>query len=515
MLNTPNLNRIKFLIILSWAACLTTGISPLQADEIIDIEDGDVSGLNSAIERANQSGERTFIRLVGDGAYSYQLPENSPPKITGTIILDGKGAVFSGDGSTALGPLLEIGEGGSLELSNVVIRDFESDQPGTSEQGLIIVSDGASLSLESVRISSVDTHSSGKSSGAVVLNYGNIQLSKVRASAISVVTESQYAVVFMNNLGEATLENVFIIDGRIDAPELPAQSVAAYIHNGPFATLNIRSSTFIRETSPSGTTSKLLAIERTVERPGVFREIAMGGTMILDLGCTFSENVVSTGFNLISTTEPCPAKSNTDITGFYSNAARFENAPQGGPFVVLPPNSPALDRITGDTYTCPNRDAMGGLRPKDGTGDGISQCDIGAFETSGNTPLFSGGENGLFYSRGRDGHYVTIENTRPNEYLIFWNTFDQSGNQGWVLGIGSRSGNTILADGYYQTEGILTPGAGADVNTSEMVDWGSIRIELESCLNGRFIYDSLLSEFGSGAFTLDRLAYIEGLGCLD
>ena len=41
-------------------------------------------------------------------------------------------------------------------------------------------------------------------------------------------------------------------------------------------------------------------------------------------------------------------------------------------------NSPAVD--TGDNNNCPNNDQRGSIRPADGDGDGVKECDIGAFE---------------------------------------------------------------------------------------------------------------------------------------
>jgi uncharacterized repeat protein (TIGR01451 family)/CSLREA domain-containing protein len=42
------------------------------------------------------------------------------------------------------------------------------------------------------------------------------------------------------------------------------------------------------------------------------------------------------------------------------------------------PDSPAID--TGDNNNCPNNDQRGSIRPADGDGDGVKECDIGAFE---------------------------------------------------------------------------------------------------------------------------------------
>jgi hypothetical protein len=187
--------------------------------------------------------------------------------------------------------------------------------------------------------------------------------------------------------------------------------------------------------------------------------------------------------------------------------------PDGGVEVKLPPNSRALDRVRSPSFPCPGSDAAGNFRPQDGNDDGKARCDIGAFENEASRPLLSGGANGLFYSAGSDGHYVTIQEVRPDEYVIFWNTFDLNGNQAWVFAVGEREADVISGQGYFQPSGVLVPGAGADVDTSQLQGWGTIEIELVDCLEGTFAYVSELPQFGSGSFNLDRLAFVESLGC--
>ena len=108
-----------------------------------------------------------------------------------------------------------------------------------------------------------------------------------------------------------------------------------------------------------------------------------------------------------------------------------------------------------------------------------------------------------------------IEEVRPHEYVIFWNTFDLDGNQAWVLAVGERAGNRIIADAFFQPDGMLIPGGGADVNTDALQDWGSIVVTVTNCLGGRFQYEWTLPQFGSGSFNLNRLGFNHRLGCQD
>ena len=51
---------------------------------------------------------------------------------------------------------------------------------------------------------------------------------------------------------------------------------------------------------------------------------------------------------------------------------------QNLPSHALLPHSPAID--TGNNAGCPPIDQRGSVRPKDGDGDSVATCDIGAYE---------------------------------------------------------------------------------------------------------------------------------------
>ena len=108
---------------------------------------------------------------------------------------------------------------------------------------------------------------------------------------------------------------------------------------------------------------------------------------------------------------------------------------------------------------------------------------------------------------------MTIQEVRPQEYVITWNAFDLNGNQTWVLALGTLDGDTISGETFFLPEGMLIPGDGAEVNTEALQAWGTVTIQLFDCISGEFRYQSDLPQFGSGSFPLDRLAFINGLGC--
>ena len=125
--------------------------------------------------------------------------------------------------------------------------------------------------------------------------------------------------------------------------------------------------------------------------------------------------------------------------------------------------------------------------------------------------LSDGGINGLYFDPDADGHYFYVLETDYTT-LLMWTTFDIDGNQAWVFGTGELiNGFSIVVDAYInRNEGVLPNG---EISSSEAEPWGSIELNMTSCLKGSVTFHSDLPEFGSGEFRIERLAYVKQLDC--
>ena len=154
---------------------------------------------------------------------------------------------------------------------------------------------------------------------------------------------------------------------------------------------------------------------------------------------------------------------------------------------------------------------MGTRRTRDGDGDGIGICDIGAFERPAPLQPGPGLLNGLFFEPAADGHYVQLQETAPGRYIVFWSTFDQDGRSAWIFATGARTGTHIQADAFISQGGRFRPGGAP--HGQQVVPWGRVEVDMQSCRKGTFRYQSIFPEFGAGEFPLDRLAFVHELGC--
>ena len=472
---------------------------------------GDSGALLAAISEANESDDLSIIRLARGTDYVLNLLSAAPEPISTPIIIQGDGAHLVGSGDESYGPLFIVLENGTLELSDLTIRDFRGSAGSSVADGGLI-SNGGVLLGRNLRIEHIQVQANGLALSGVFVNRNWLELARVRIVDVTVdSSDSHFVTTALFNRGEARLENVLIVDGKGGDPEI-AGSPGANIQNFAPSELELRFSSLIRNSESIEAAPDFLAILDSSVGHVITPQTKISGSMIVGMDCVLGEPAVSGGYNLF-TSPSCELNGPDDLVGVSPGKLQFLVAQDGGMEIELPPNSRALDGVLSSTLACPVSDAVNNFRPQDGNHDGIARCDIGAFENDAGRPLLSGGANGLFYSAGSDGHYVTIQEVRSDEYVIFWNSFDLHGNQAWVIALGDREADVISAKAYLQASGVLVPGGGANVDTSQLQDWGMVEIDLTDCLDGTFTYVSELPQFGSGFFNLDRLAFIEGLGC--
>ena len=105
----------------------------------------------------------------------------------------------------------------------------------------------------------------------------------------------------------------------------------------------------------------------------------------------------STGNNIFGTTSGCVVTlAATDRVGNAGLAAVTTDTVTGQRFIPLLASSLAIDRA--DNAACSSYDQLGRPRPADGNGDGIAQCDIGAFERQPAAPVADVCPSGCVYS---------------------------------------------------------------------------------------------------------------------
>jgi len=118
--------------------------------------------------------------------------------------------------------------------------------------------------------------------------------------------------------------------------------------------------------------------------------------------------------------------------------------------------------------------------------------------------------SGHWRDPARDGEGLTVEIFSADRGGVIWFTYDNSGAQVWIVGIGTISGSSLIIE--HAT--ITDSGTFTDFNPDDVVrtNWGSLALEFSDCDTGSMSYAGL-PEFGSGSIQLQRLVGIQGHDC--
>lgn len=124
---------------------------------------------------------------------------------------------------------------------------------------------------------------------------------------------------------------------------------------------------------------------------------------------------------------------------------------------------------------------------------------------------FSGG----FYNSERSGeglqvHITDIGDTRTP--VVYWPTYDHSGRQLWLFGIGSIAGERIIIDELRHFSGASF---GPDFDSGSVIEqtWGGLQLDYHDCDKVTMSYSAENPDYGSGQIEMERLYYLGQTTC--
>jgi hypothetical protein len=122
------------------------------------------------------------------------------------------------------------------------------------------------------------------------------------------------------------------------------------------------------------------------------------------------------------------------------------------------------------------------------------------------------GITGSWYDETRGGEGFNIEiigQELAPQLLVYFFTYDDTGNQMWVTGVGDVNGGTAIVP-MEVTSGTVF---GDDFDPLDVIseEWGTITFTFDSCGTGSAEYTS--TNFGDGMYDLTRITSISGSTC--
>jgi len=120
---------------------------------------------------------------------------------------------------------------------------------------------------------------------------------------------------------------------------------------------------------------------------------------------------------------------------------------------------------------------------------------------------------GTWYDPSHDGEGWLLEYLGNNSVLLYWFTYDDLGNQKWLLSVGSVDANNVMTfDSSTMTNGTFF-GDGFNTNNVNKFEWGTIQMIVNDCNSITVNYDSPLAIYNQGMLNAQRLTSIDGIEC--
>jgi hypothetical protein len=120
--------------------------------------------------------------------------------------------------------------------------------------------------------------------------------------------------------------------------------------------------------------------------------------------------------------------------------------------------------------------------------------------------------SGSWYDPSHEGEGFIVEQTGPGQALVFWFTYDATGEQTWLLNTGT------VQDGSITFTELLRPlggkfGRSFDPQSVEHMPWGELELQLD-CAGGSASYSADAPGFSNGSQSLVPLTRLQNSGCV-
>ncbi|TVQ29024.1 MAG: hypothetical protein EA370_15820 [Wenzhouxiangella sp.] len=123
--------------------------------------------------------------------------------------------------------------------------------------------------------------------------------------------------------------------------------------------------------------------------------------------------------------------------------------------------------------------------------------------------------SGAWFNPDQVGEGFIVEVNEDGRGVVYWFTHvpESNGNyQAWMTGDAFFDGQTLAIDNLLMPVGTAF-GSDFDADSVEVRHWGSLTLQFNDDHTGQAWYDSVLPDYGSGQFTLSRLARAQLADC--
>lgn len=122
------------------------------------------------------------------------------------------------------------------------------------------------------------------------------------------------------------------------------------------------------------------------------------------------------------------------------------------------------------------------------------------------------GISGSWFDPSHNGEGWVLEYLGDNRMLMYWFTYDNTGKQSWLIGVGTVSANVVNIDDVLISSGTRF-GENFDPQAIVFDHWGTVSLTVHGCNEMTVDYASGDVAYGSGQLNAQRLIALRGVSC--
>jgi len=126
-----------------------------------------------------------------------------------------------------------------------------------------------------------------------------------------------------------------------------------------------------------------------------------------------------------------------------------------------------------------------------------------------NTP---NGISGSWFNPDRSGEGWILSQLPDSRAVMFWFTYNSTGEQMWLIGVGNVNGTSVNFEEVLRPRGGLF-GPGFDPSDVELDEWGSLQFDFAACDDATVSWMPISNEFSGGERSVTRLTSLSELAC--
>ena len=123
------------------------------------------------------------------------------------------------------------------------------------------------------------------------------------------------------------------------------------------------------------------------------------------------------------------------------------------------------------------------------------------------------GISGAWYDPTHDGEGWFLEYLGSNNVLMYWFSYDNLGNQKWMLDVGTIDANNLITFANMSQKNGTFFGENFNPANVNNINWGTMQMQINDCNSLSVSYNSPIGIYGQGALNASKIVGIDQIVC--